>query len=309
MNRTLFITVIAALGLGCGTVDNNQGNEDSPAAATDDAAESTGAATPPESMTSETGAMSQGGSGSSDGADEETGAGFLQMPDGGGPEVECDVWEQDCPDGEKCMPWANDGGSAWNATRCSPVADNPGQVGDTCMVEGSGVAGIDDCDVGSMCYYVDGETNIGTCVSFCEGSPETPICEPGFLCSISNNGVLILCRATCDPLLQDCQDGAACLGAAGSDGFVCIVDASGEMGAPGDPCEFLNACDPGLFCANADAVPDCQGSGGCCSEFCDVTEPDPDAGCSLPGQMCDTWFEEGASPPGLEHVGACILPA
>jgi hypothetical protein len=47
-------------------------------------------------------------------------AGFIVDPDGGGPSIECDQWAQDCPPGEKCMPWANDGGSSWNATRCFP---------------------------------------------------------------------------------------------------------------------------------------------------------------------------------------------
>ncbi len=40
------------------------------------------------------------------------------------------IWAQDCPEGEKCMPWANDGGGSWNATRCSPLDPNPSAVGD-----------------------------------------------------------------------------------------------------------------------------------------------------------------------------------
>lgn len=238
---------------------------------------------------------------------EETGTiSFITEPDGGGPTNECDQWVQDCPMGEKCMPWANDGGSSWNATRCTEVADNPGQTGDECTVEGSGVSGIDTCEGGNMCYYVDPETNIGECVSLCFGSPEAPLCDPGFACSISNGGVLTLCRAQCDPLLQDCNN-AACLPAAGADAFVCIVDASGEAGAAGDACEFLNACDPGNACLDASAVPDC-GASGCCSQFCDLTDPDPDAFCDLTGQLCEAWFEEGEAPPDLEHVGVCAIP-
>ncbi|MEX1364969.1 MAG: hypothetical protein AB1Z98_17710, partial [Nannocystaceae bacterium] len=34
------------------------------------------------------------------------------------PPPQCSLFAQDCPDGEKCMPWANDGGDAWNATIC-----------------------------------------------------------------------------------------------------------------------------------------------------------------------------------------------
>jgi hypothetical protein len=312
MNRTLILSLIGTLALACATKDpgTEEGGESGNAEGSSGGSTSF---TPPDPSASESGVATDTGGGTSSGGmptdESTTGMAFLQMPDGAGTEVECDVWMQDCPEGEKCMPWANDGGSSWNATRCSPVSDNPGQVGDECTVEGSGVSGIDSCDVGSMCYYVDPETNVGTCVGMCQGTEESPMCEPGFLCSISNDGVLILCRRECDPLLQDCQGSAACLPANGADGFVCIVDASGEMGAPGDPCEFLNACDPGLFCANAEVVPDCQGTGGCCSEFCDLTEPDPNAGCSLMGQECTPWFEEGTAPPDLVHVGACALPA
>jgi hypothetical protein len=306
MNRTLNLSLITTLALACGTKDNDPSGGETGAV---DGTTSGTTGFVPDPTATDTGIMGTTGGSSGGMADESsTGMNFLIPPDGMGGEVECDVWMQDCPDGEKCMPWANDGGSSWNATRCSEVADNPGQVGDECSVEGSGVAGIDDCDVGSMCYYVDPETNVGTCVGFCQGSEESPMCEPGFLCSISNDGVLILCRRECDPLLQDCMGSAACLPANGSDGFVCIVDASGEMGIPGDPCEFLNACDPGLYCGSAESVPMCMGSGGCCSEFCDLTEPDPDAGCSLAGQMCVAWFEEGAAPPDLAHVGVCALP-
>ena len=303
MNRTLILSTLAILSLACGGKEDQQTGSDTQSMM--DTGGTTGGGTFDPSV-SDTGMVATGGSTGME--DESTGASFVATPDGGGPAVECDVWDQDCPEGEKCMPWANDGGNSWNATRCSPVNDNPDQVGDECTVDGSGVSGIDSCDVGSMCYYVDPETNIGTCVAFCEGSPDTPMCEPGHLCSIANNGVLILCRRECDPLLQDCMGSAACLPASGSEGFVCIVDASGEGGAPGDPCEYLNACDPGLFCANADVVPDCAGSEGCCSEFCDLTDADPNAGCSLMGQECTAWFEEGTAPPNLTHVGACAIP-
>ena len=309
MNRTLILSLIGTLALACGTKD--PGTEGGESGNADGSTSGTTGFMPDPSVTDTGNVMTSAASSSGGVAEDDstTGMAFLQMPDGAGTEVECDVWMQDCPEGEKCMPWANDGNNSWNATRCSPIDDNPGEVGDECTVEGNGVSGIDSCTEGSMCYYVDPETNIGTCVGFCQGSEESPMCEPGFLCSISNDGVLILCRRECDPLLQDCMGSAACLPANGSDGFVCIIDASGEMGAPGDPCEFLNACDPGLFCANPEAVPDCIGSGGCCSEFCDLTSADPDAECSQMGQTCTPWFEEGTAPPDLEHVGACALPA
>ena len=48
----------------------------------------------------------------------------------------CDLWEQDCPEGEKCNPWANDGGASWNALRCVPIDPNPDGVGEPCTVSG-----------------------------------------------------------------------------------------------------------------------------------------------------------------------------
>jgi hypothetical protein len=229
---------------------------------------------------------------------------FIVMNDGAGPAVECDVWQEgDCPEGQKCMPYANDGGSSWNATKCVDVVDNPGQTGDVCTVEGSGVSGIDTCDNRNMCYYVDSETQEGICVSFCQGSQESPTCDPNFICTIVNEGVLTLCRPTCDPILQNCEGEALCLQATGSDGFTCIIDASGDVGAVGDNCAYINDCDMGHFCADATAVPGCTES--CCSAFCDLTAEDPLAGC-LPEQECQPWFE--TTVPGLEHVGACAVP-
>lgn len=300
----------AALVVGCG---DEEGSGDGTPGSTgmQEGDETVGMATTIDPTATSTTGMGGSEGGSTGMADTGgTSLSFIQMPDGGGVAIECDVWAQDCPPGEKCMPWANDGGNSWNATKCSPVDPNPGQVGDECSVEGSGVSGVDSCDVASMCYYVDPDTNMGICVGFCMGSEAAPICNPGYICSIVNNGVLTLCRPECDPLLQDCQDNAACLPATGADGFTCIIDASGEAGAAGDPCEFINSCDPGLFCADAAGVPGCQGSQGCCSEFCDLSDPMPSSYCSMAGQgqTCVAWFEEGTAPPNLDHVGACVLP-
>jgi len=223
----------------------------------------------------------------------------------GGGAFECDLQAQDCPEGEKCMPWANDGGGSWNATRCSPIDENPGQPGDTCTVEGDGVSGVDDCDIAAMCWDVDGKSNMGVCVGFCEGSEDAPFCSnPDEGCSITNDGVLILCLAICDPLLQDCPEGSACYPE--DNGFFCSPDASGaELGAIGDPCEYINVCDPGGWCAAAESVPDCVASSGCCAAFCDITDP---ASTCPDGTECVAWHTKGTAPPGEEDIGVCILP-
>jgi hypothetical protein len=247
---------------------------------------------------------------SSSGEDSNSGVSFIVPPDNPMGGFECDPWAQDCMEGEKCMPWANDGGSSWNATRCSPIDDNFVVIGDECQVEGSGVSGVDNCEIGSMCWNVDPETNMGVCVAFCSGSEANPICEdPGTSCNILNDGALILCLPNCDPLLQDCNEGEACYPTV--DAFSCVPDAGGETGMFGDNCEYLNVCDPGLFCAVPDGVPECAGSIGCCSSFCDLTDPDATASCpgAAGGQECVAWYEDGQAPPGYEAVGACLIPA
>ncbi|MBC8074338.1 MAG: ribulose phosphate epimerase [Deltaproteobacteria bacterium] len=217
----------------------------------------------------------------------------------------CDLWEPDCPAGEKCMPWAYDGGSSWNSSRCSPLDDDAGAVGDACTVEGSGVSGIDSCGVDSMCWNVN-EENVGTCVAFCQGTEANPVCEnPATSCVIANDGFLNLCLPQCDPLLTECNDGEGCYPV--NDSFACAPDASGTTGVFGDPCEFLNVCDVGLFCANAEAVPGCNAAG-CCSNFCDLSIADPNSQCEADGQECVPWYEEGQTPPGLEDVAACAIP-
>jgi hypothetical protein len=284
--------------------DATEGGEEGPVA--EDTTTSAGETTPVVTTTDEPPdptAMTTG----ADGGSTDEGSVFLIQPDGGMGTNECDVWTQDCPAGEKCMPWANNGGSSWNATRCSPIDDNPGQPGDTCTVEGSGVSGVDDCDIASMCWDVDPEVGEGTCVAFCEGSEDSPLCSnPDEGCSITNDGVLILCLAFCDPLLQDCPEGGACYPE--PNGFFCSPDASGpELGAIGDPCEYINVCDPGGWCAAAESVPNCVGSSGCCAAYCDLTEPDPSASCPASTE-CIAWYEEGTAPPGYEDVGVCVIP-
>ena len=242
-------------------------------------------------------------------ADSSTGATFFGVDMGGGSGGVCDVFAQDCPEGDKCMPWAADGGQSWNSTTCSPVVDNPGQVGDPCTVEGSAVSGIDDCDVGTMCYNVSAETNTGTCFELCGGSENDPTCDEG-LCAVYNDGNLPLCLQDCDPLLQDCND-QLCLASPSANGFVCILDSlPGSVGDYGAPCEFVNTCDPGYFCAISGIVAGCLNPSGCCAEFCDLSLPDPTSQCTgaPQGEECQPWYGMEVPPPGYENVGFCGIP-
>ena len=223
------------------------------------------------------------------------------------PGQECDVWLQDCPAGEKCMPWANDGGTSWNSTRCSPLDPAPGGYGDPCTVVGSGSSGVDDCGLGLMCWDVDTDTLMGTCNELCSGCPDDSYCnEAGNLCVITNDGFLPICLPGCDPILQDCPVGQGCYPV--ENAFLCAPDASGAGGQYGDACAYINVCDPGLVCLSSASVPGCAGPG-CCTEICDITDPSGDAQCSgeAAGQMCQAWYPMGTAPAGYEDVGACSL--
>ena len=223
----------------------------------------------------------------------------------GGSPIECDLWTQNCPDGQKCMPWANDGSTTWNATKCTDIMPNAGMPGDPCTVQGNAVSGVDSCVKAAMCWDVSQDTGIGTCVGFCIGSQEAPTCPPLYNCVISSVPVLILCLPGCDPLAQACPDMDLCIPQPMGDGFVCVLDASGDMGQQNDPCEYANACKPGLVCSDPNDAIECDPRApGCCLPLCDLTTPK----CTNQGAQCVSWHEPGMAPPGLEHVGLCRLP-
>ena len=242
---------------------------------------------------------------------DTTGGIFPVEPDVG-PSSTCDLFEQDCPLGEKCTVWANDGGSAPNASKCVPVVDDPAGTGEPCHTEGSPWSGVDDCDFGAMCWEVDPETLEGTCTPFCVGEASSPYCEDqDRFCPIYSDGAIVLCVPRCSPLQASCGEGRVCI--PHSDDWMCASDQSGDMGAYGDPCELVNVCDPGLLCLGTAAVPrglPCEGAVGCCTEICDISDPLGDAQCTgaVGGQTCQAWYEEGTAPQGYDDVGVCALP-
>lgn len=198
--------------------------------------------------------------------DSGTGCAFTcpGLPGGGGGFFECDLWAQDCPDGEKCMAWVDDGGDQWNAARCTPLDPDPNQLGEACMVEGSGFSGIDDCDVGLMCWNVDAE-NAGVCAALCTGAEANPGCPGALQCSMITEA-LPLCVDGCDPLAQDCGDGQACAPEVG--GFFCAP--AGPAG-PGEACA-VDACAAGSVCIDGAAALDCSDLA-CCASYCDPIAP------------------------------------
>lgn len=227
-----------------------------------------------------------------------SGPSFVVPPDIPG-EVLCNPKTQDCPDGEKCTAWANDGGGFWNANKCVPV-DGTGVAGDPCMTEGGGVSGLDNCAEGFICLNAD-ENGVGACIGFCTDDDS---CDPGFICAIYNDGVLPICLDECHPLLQDCPNGQSCIDTPNGN-FICFTDASGTAGLDGDPCppaDGENSCDPGMWCG--------AGSSGCndpkcCTPYCDVTGADD---CTAPDVCTSFYGDPNSGPPMYQDVGVCVAP-
>jgi hypothetical protein len=237
---------------------------------------------------------------------------FLPEPDLGSLSYECDIFTQDCPSDQKCMPWANDGGGSWNAWGCKPLVDDPVGIDEVCHVQGSGTSGIDDCEIGAMCWYLDPDTDQGVCTPLCVNTEQDPLCDdPQRQCRTASDSIVWLCLPSCNPIAQGCPRGQACYPIAAY--WECAGDASGGGGAYGEPCEFTNVCDPGLVCLDVSYVPPglpCEGAGHCCTEVCDVDDPLGDLQCAgaAEGQTCQPWYEEGEAPPEYEDVGVCAMP-
>ncbi|MEM6991024.1 MAG: hypothetical protein AAF721_11015 [Myxococcota bacterium] len=212
---------------------------------------------------------------------------------------ECDLWSQDCPEGEKCLAWSNDGGPRWNGSRCSEVAEDPGLAGDPCVVEGNALSGLDSCALGYACIDVDDQTNEGTCAAMCSGNPAEPACPEGTECLVGNGGALILCLPTCSPLLSDCAEGHGCFPNPATGGFVC-AEAPTPFYETAGTCAHSGGCSPGSVCVEAELVPGCADKNGCCTEWCDIAAPEDNC---AEGTTCEPY--PGEIMPGFETLGVC----
>lgn len=246
-------------------------------------------------------------SGSSSGAStgdssDDIPPGFLNPLDGGGVSRACSFWIEDCPPGEKCMPYSTSGGISLNGTRCSPIAPDPGAPGDPCTVEDSVFSGIDTCELHSICWSVGPRTNEGTCIAMCIGTESSPTCPAADqACRVNSEGTLALCRPLCDPLTQNCDVGEGCYPV--DDAFVCAADGSVDDRGLFEPCESINGCTAGFACVASDRASACDPDiAGCCVPYCSVANPD----CPT-GRECAPWYEEaGEGPIGFGDIGVCV---
>jgi len=153
----------------------------------------------------------------------------------------------------------------------------------------------DTCANGAL----DGDETSVDCGGSCPPCGVGESCATNADCAMGEC-VTEVCLLACHPIQQNCADGEGCYPV--DIGFFCVQDASAAMGAFGSECEYINACDPGLACILGELVPNCT-TMGCCSPFCDVTDPN----CPAP-TTCLGFFEAGQAPPDLQDVGVCALP-
>lgn len=209
------------------------------------------------------------------------------------------------------MPCTTHAPTEWfSDTCCVPIAPDPANVGEACQREEGLWSGVDNCALGSVCWFVD-DALVGECVAQCEGSRANPECSPGNSCDIAYEGTTVLCLPTCDPTAPACGPDRTCahgtrVGDSGFGHFVCqatapLVDVVGY----GESCStFGDLCGEGLACGWPIDVPGCDASR-CCTVVGTLAAPPvcPDA-----AQTCVAAYPDGEAPVGLEDLCYCTVP-
>jgi hypothetical protein len=233
---------------------------------------------------------------------DATGTPTTGDPTTGGASGECSPRLQDCPEGLKCTAYLKPPGIGWNANKCVQEPVNGGVAGDDCTAQDVDLfSGIDDCAKGFICQNYDMEGKNGVCIEFCQDDDSCPNTGGGnAICLPANEGVLPICLANCDPLVQDCAGSQGCYGDPSGPPFFCYGADPKDGGTDGSKCEFTNACLPGLNCSDAATLDGCD-SAYCCTPFC----PLDGMACTAP-EECVPYYAEPV--PGSENVGVCALP-
>lgn len=234
-----------------------------------------------------------------------------------GPQNMCDLCEQDCPEGDKCIPVSIEQDLVPDYLVCEPELPNAVPIGQPCQIYDYYGSGKDNCEVGSFCVLDEVNGLTGYCAQTCcpnkidDGCPIDEVCE-AFFDGVEGVPPVPLCMPGCDPIEPtSCANvgrpGWNCIpNTLGSTcEFLCVpptpVPNGGELGGQGTPCLFWSDCKPGLHCQPPEVV-GCEAGdfGYCCTAYCDTTGPN-----TCPDGMKCAPFD--CQDPNFEHVGACIL--
>jgi hypothetical protein len=270
MHRAHSATVTVLLTVGCVGQSARDGGETTTAQTTTQSGDPSSSSEDGETTESSSSSTTSSEDSETDTSDE--GASFVPTDDLYGlcslSELSlCDEIAQDCPEGEKCVPFHIEGCSY---PRCVPVTgDKP--AGEPCTADD--MAG-DDCDADSWCYPGTLDLELpASCIAFCQGSHDDSFCDdPSLTCVFDYTVYLgaLGCRPSCDPLMpEDCEPWERCTVSFNwpSD-FGCILGG----GVPnGDVCLTNQDCDSGA-CMPAESLLECAGES-CCSPWCDIMAP------------------------------------
>jgi hypothetical protein len=206
----------------------------------------------------------------------------------------CSPYEQDCPDGEKCVAAGQN--TTFTTFKCVPILGDQ-QPGEPCTWDGIEAA-TDDCVLGSYCVdsdWNDGSPD-GTCRAYCSASD--PPCAAEQTCFYLNVEGPAFCVPHCNPLESTCGVNELCTFT--SSEFLCVPPLADIP--LGEPCQDARQCAPGLLCVFAMALPSCTGDS-CCTSFCDLMAADPCP--TQPNTTCVAFYDTDP-PAGLESVGLCV---
>ena len=284
ISRVLSMATVVAVSLGaCGPSEGQTGG-----------AGSSGESTSGEPTVMTTGGTTTDSPETSTGAESETTATDPDSSSGDAFPEDCSVWQQDCPEGFKCQPVFDDNEGEFD-TGCYPVFEGAAGRGEPCSFRDGVFAAPDGCDADTVCFEVDLETGVGTCLEYCRGSESEPTCSGDCdSCNIQADGTVSFCLEHCDPLASDCPDEHFCAGL--SSGFVCVPGSAPEPDPKreaGAPCGPTMGCADGLACL------------GVCLAPCDLGGPD-NCDEQQPGTSCMP-FDGGAAPDqcGAEGLAFC----
>lgn len=307
--RLLGVFFITALGTGCPAPVDPPGDTDATSTGSTGSAGSTSSmdsmdsmtssptTTPADGSTTVTSTSTSMGDGSSS-SGEPPSFDCPPLPN----EPQCDLFDQDCPEGFKCIAWDAEGDLFDpDTTVCAPIDDAPVDLYGTCTNDVATCS--DDCPDRAVCAPFFGEE--GACLNLCDDQEGT--CPADQVCVTCGSCWAAWCMPTCDPLAPDCPPtlGECSLGGwFGQTAFSCTGFAMGPT-EPGAPCP-AGQCAEGLHCIpGEDFGPDCADFG-CCTELCDLEGPP--GTCSNPAHTCVPLFIPGQALPSQEHIGICALP-
>lgn len=256
------------------------------------------------------------------------GGDFVAPLDVAGESGECDPHaEMPCPEGQKCSAAAPE----WSPSilyighpACYPILGDL-QKGEPCDLGENPLDGLDDCAEGLICvdiHWLWGTK--GVCTDFCDpawdDSTNASCSDPMDFCynPVCQECGLQVCVPACDPLVQDCPDGTACVlswvNEADDKAFACEAVQLDFPGV-GKSCNDYYRCSPGVQCVEREKVanPACTDPDTCCTPLCDLNAPNTCPGAAM-GEVCNPFYPQPFDPVvdpwsvQYDRLGICTLP-